>query len=97
MNDGTSPDNSYQRQWRHRASCHQIAPYAMFPDAGDQDGIDYAKSICAQCPVRPECLGEAVDRGERFGIWGGLTPEELRLLRRRKRRSDGTADLPLPE
>lgn len=96
MDEDTSPDN-YRRRWRDRALCRQVAPYAMFPDRDDATGIEFAKSVCAGCSVRPECVGEAVDHGERFGIWGGLTPEELRLLRRRKRRGGGVTDLPLPE
>jgi WhiB family redox-sensing transcriptional regulator len=38
-----------------------------------------AKRVCADCPVRSSCLAEAM-RVElqcyRYGIWGGLTPEE---------------------
>ena len=40
-----------------------------------------AKSVCASCPVRDECLEHAIDVDERYGIWGGLNQEERRLLR----------------
>lgn len=33
-----------------------------------------AKAICARCPIRRQCLDE--HRHERFGVWGGTTPEE---------------------
>lgn len=40
-----------------------------------------AKSVCASCPVRNECLEHAISLDERYGIWGGLNQEERRLLR----------------
>jgi hypothetical protein len=39
-----------------------------------------AKEICGSCPVRPECLYDAVDTGAPNGIWGGLTLQERRAL-----------------
>ena len=41
-----------------------------------------AKSVCARCPVRSDCLADALASDERFGIWGGLTERERRSLRR---------------
>ena len=41
-----------------------------------------AKSICAACPVRRRCLEYAIAADERYGIWGGLTKDERRTLRR---------------
>jgi WhiB family redox-sensing transcriptional regulator len=41
-----------------------------------------AKSVCARCPVRMQCLMDALESDERFGIWGGLTERERRSLRR---------------
>lgn len=40
-----------------------------------------AKAVCAACPVRLQCLEQAVESGERFGIWGGLTDTERSGLR----------------
>ena len=40
-----------------------------------------AKAVCASCPVRVECLEHAIAVDERYGIWGGLTQDERRLLR----------------
>jgi WhiB family redox-sensing transcriptional regulator len=47
-----------------------------------------AKAICAPCPLRAECLEYALRHPTRYGIWGGLSSEELsaehcRVLRRR--------------
>lgn len=35
------------------------------------EGLDYAKSLCAMCPLREICLAGALDRGEPWGVWGG--------------------------
>jgi WhiB family redox-sensing transcriptional regulator len=41
-----------------------------------------AKSVCSRCPVRIDCLTDALASDERFGIWGGLTERERRSLAR---------------
>ena len=38
--------------------------------------IAQAKAVCAECPVREDCLVHAKATGELQGIWGGLLPEE---------------------
>lgn len=40
-----------------------------------------AKALCAQCPVRQSCLEGAIERDERYGIWGGVKAEHLKALR----------------
>ena len=42
--------------------------------------------VCATCPVRAECLRDALSaRFSAFGVWGGTTMTERRpLVRRRK-------------
>ena len=45
-----------------------------------------AKSFCARCPVRVECLEYALSTREAHGIWGGLNEmERRRMLRERAR------------
>jgi WhiB family transcriptional regulator, redox-sensing transcriptional regulator len=39
-----------------------------------------AKAVCAQCPVRSECLDQAIENDERYGIWGGMTDGERRVI-----------------
>jgi hypothetical protein len=39
-----------------------------------------AKRICATCPVTAECLDYALRHGEKYGVWGGLTPRARRRL-----------------
>jgi ketosteroid isomerase-like protein len=40
-----------------------------------------AKSVCADRTVIVQCLGWALERGEPYGVWGGLTPAEREALR----------------
>ena len=44
-----------------------------------------AKALCADCPVRLLCLENALQQGERYGIWGGKTERERRQIRRERR------------
>jgi WhiB family redox-sensing transcriptional regulator len=79
--------------WVHRARCKDEDPELFFPvgttgPAASQ--IDAAKAICMQCEVRPECLEWAMTTGQDAGVWGGLSEEERRALRRARRRSELT-------
>ena len=69
--------------WRDLALCAQVDPELFFPDKGESSRP--AKRVCASCEVRTECLQEALDRGERFGVWGGLSERERRVLARQPR------------
>ena len=66
--------------WRDRALCAQTDPDSFFPDKGESPRP--AKRVCAACEVRAECLQYALDHGERFGVWGGLSERERRTLAR---------------
>lgn len=41
--------------------------------------ITKAKDICSECPIRKECLSDALNSGERWGVWGGASQNELRI------------------
>jgi WhiB family transcriptional regulator, redox-sensing transcriptional regulator len=74
--------------WRHRAACLDEDPELFFPvsDVGPgAEQVARAKSVCASCPVRAECLDYAVDNGLEYGIFGGTTERERRNLARRHR------------
>ncbi|AEE47505.1 WhiB family transcriptional regulator [Cellulomonas fimi] len=43
-----------------------------------------ARSVCTGCPVRLECLADALDNRMDFGVWGGMTERERRALLRRR-------------
>jgi len=58
--------------------CAEIDPDLFFPDKGESTAG--AKFVCRRCPVRQPCA--EAGRYERFGVWGGLTPDERRQQRK---------------
>ncbi|MFP3913394.1 MAG: WhiB family transcriptional regulator [Actinomycetota bacterium] len=42
-----------------------------------------AKEICRRCAVRWQCLAYALETNQRYGVWGGMTPEERSSLNRK--------------
>ena len=76
-------------EWQDQAACRQIPVELFFPPAEQE--ADEAKALCAICEVRQPCLEFAIAAGERFGVWGGLTPQERRSLVA-KRRSRARAE-----
>jgi WhiB family redox-sensing transcriptional regulator len=68
--------------WAESAACAQVDPDLWFPEQGQAAMTRAAKAICAACPVRAECLGYALRRGEVHGIWGGLDYTQRRQWQR---------------
>lgn len=70
-----------QVDWRVRATCRDEDPDGLFVRGAEQRK---AKMVCVACPVRTECLAEALDNRIEFGVWGGMTERERRALLRRR-------------
>lgn len=72
-------------EWRKQAACAHSDTDKFFPakgkEARTQEVISAARIICAQCPVRSECLEFAVRNTVMYGIWGGLTREERKKVK----------------
>lgn len=76
--------------WRFEAACLKQDPELFFPigDAGPAvDQIEKAKAVCRTCPVMAECLEWALETGQDFGVWGGLSEAERLAVRRRRSRA----------
>jgi WhiB family redox-sensing transcriptional regulator len=41
-----------------------------------------AKKVCDRCPLVMKCLDYALDEEEEWGVWGGLSADERRKLRK---------------
>ena len=67
--------------WTTRAACRNGSPDTLFVQGAAQNR---AKSVCLGCPVRTECLADALDNRVEFGVWGGMTERERRALLRRR-------------
>lgn len=71
-------------------ACDSVDPEVMFPDeelTNFHPDVQAAKRVCLGCSARFECLQNAMDRNEEFGVWGGLTPKERRAMRKRQTRA----------
>ena len=49
---------SMETEWMARGLCREIAPSTFFPSDGV--GVEVARRICADCPVRQPCLEYAL-------------------------------------
>jgi WhiB family redox-sensing transcriptional regulator len=67
--------------WTAEAACNTADPDELFVTGAAQNR---AKAICMGCPVRTECLADALDNRAEFGVWGGMTERERRALLRRR-------------
>ena len=54
--------------------------------AAEPARLERAKSLCAGCPVRVECLAGALERQEPWGVWGGELFEAGRIIERKRPR-----------
>ena len=68
-------------EWTSKAACRDSAPDQLFVRGAEQNK---AKQLCSGCPVRTECLAEALDNQIEWGVWGGMTERERRALLRRR-------------
>ncbi len=68
-------------EWASRGSCRDVDPETLFVVGAAQHK---AKTICLGCPVRFDCLADALDSRTEFGVWGGMTERERRTLLRRR-------------
>ena len=64
--------------------CRTYDPDLWFSDAPAD--LELAKSLCAECPLRVECLAGAIERGEPWGVWGGEIFERGAVVPRKRPR-----------
>ncbi|WP_373298340.1 WhiB family transcriptional regulator [Nakamurella endophytica] len=70
---GATSDND----WSVRAVCSGSDPDALFVTGAAQRE---AAKMCAGCPVKLECLADALDNQVEYGVWGGMTERQRRAL-----------------
>lgn len=81
--------------WRDRGECLDEDPELFFPVGNTGPAklqIEEAKAVCRRCEVIDTCLTWALENGQDAGVWGGLSEDERRGLKRRSdcmRRSMG--------
>lgn len=67
-------------RWQDHARCLEVDPEIFFPERGGSSQA--ARAICDACPVAAACRRYAVRTKQTFGIWGGTSERERRILRR---------------
>src|SRR5689334_9252442 len=75
------PRLMWNEDWAGKGLCNNAQPDELFVRGAAQNR---AKQLCAGCPVRTECLAEALDNQIEWGVWGGMTERERRALLRRR-------------
>lgn len=84
-------------RWRDHAACRNRGADMWFatpenPPLGPRPKSPAEKAairICVtECPAQADCLEYAITNVETIGIWGGLTPAELKTERRRRQREE---------
>lgn len=76
--------------WRQHAACIGEDPELFFPTGitgAALEQAERAKAVCGGCAVVDECLQWALDTSQDAGVWGGMSEEERRRLRRNQRRA----------
>jgi WhiB family redox-sensing transcriptional regulator len=86
--------------WRHRAACRD-EPGELFFAVGSSGPallqIAEAKTVCRRCPVTVQCLDMALSMGLDHGVFGGMSEDERRALKRRQARTRQRAKATTPK
>lgn len=72
--------------WRNRSACLDESPELFFPIGNTRPAalqIEAAKAVCRRCAVAATCLTWAVEARQDTGVWGGMSEDERRALKRR--------------
>jgi WhiB family redox-sensing transcriptional regulator len=67
-----------------------VGPELFFPIGNAHPAllqIEEAKVVCGECVVAETCLTWAMESRQDTGVWGGMSRDERRALRRRNARA----------
>ena len=64
--------------WMAEGKCRELPPETFFPSDGV--GVEVARRICADCPVKAPCLEYALYNRIEHGVWGGASERERRRI-----------------
>ena len=98
VSTGSRATNTMEKRmdWRHEAACRDVDPELFFPIGNTGPAlvqIEEAKAVCRRCSVVDECLRWALETGQDAGVWGGLSEDERRALKRRNARLRARSNL----
>lgn len=72
-----------ETDWMALGKCRELPPTTFFPSDGV--GVDVARRICEDCPVKSPCLEYAIRNRIDHGVWGGASERERRRIARQRR------------
>lgn len=72
-----------ENEWMQVGLCKSVPPSTFFPSDGV--GVEQARKICAECPVKAPCLEYALFNRIDHGVWGGTSERERRRILRQRR------------
>jgi WhiB family transcriptional regulator, redox-sensing transcriptional regulator len=75
-------------EWMADGKCADVPPSVFFPSDGV--GVEAARKICQDCPVRSQCLEYALANRIDHGVWGGTSERERRRILRQRRMGSRT-------
>ncbi|MDJ0384192.1 WhiB family transcriptional regulator [Streptomyces sp. G-G2] len=86
-----TPAREEDGPWHAEAVCRRDEAGLFFapskePTAARLAREEAAKRVCARCPVMVACREHALLQPEPYGVWGGLTAAERRVVLARRRR-----------
>lgn len=69
--------------WMSTGLCSDKPPALFFPSDGV--GVEVAKKICMECPVKDQCREYALEQRIDHGVWGATSERERRRILRSRR------------
>lgn len=71
--------------WQMHGVCRGVDSAVFFHPEGERGRARaqremHAKQLCRACPVITQCRTHALQVGEPYGIWGGLSESERELM-----------------
>lgn len=73
-----------RQPWMRDAACLGHDPELFFASVGHEETVAAAKAVCADCPVRTDCLDYALTNYEQHGVWGGTSLKQRAAMRRER-------------
>jgi WhiB family redox-sensing transcriptional regulator len=75
------------------AACRDEDPELFFPVGKTGPAllqIEDAKEVCRRCEVVDDCLQWALETGQDAGVWGGMSEDERRSMRKARTKRKAT-------
>lgn len=68
-----------------KAACRGVDPDIFYPEQGESTKL--ARAICQLCKIKEECLEFALQNQELFGIWGGKSVRERKVILKARKKA----------